>query len=309
MDRLASMRVFVRVVEANSFARAALQLDLSRAMATTHVARLERYLGVRLINRTTRRLSLTDDGQLYYARCIGILAEVDDAETNVRRSRGVARGRLRVEMPIAFARHWVIPVLPGFLDANGELTLEIGLENRMTDLLAQGYDCGVRSGELSNSTLTARRIGALEWVTCASAGYLRRHGVPRHPKDLADHECVVWLSARTMQPSPWHFERDGERTSVEVRGALHLNAMEDIAVAAEAGLGIGRTLRKLADAGLRAGRLRRVLPNWSAPPQPMSIVYPHGRYAPAKVAIFADFLAETLRRSARAEAGGGSGGY
>jgi LysR family transcriptional regulator, regulator for bpeEF and oprC len=307
MDRLASMRVFVRVVEANSFARAALQLDVSRAMATTHVARLERYLGVRLINRTTRRLSLTDDGQVYYARCLGILAEVDDAETTVRRARGVVRGKLRVEMPIAFARHWVIPGLPGFLDAHRELTLEIGLENRMTDLLAQGYDCGVRSGALSNSTLTARRIGALEWVTCASPRYLRRRGVPRHPKDLVDHECVVWLSARTMQPSPWHFERDGERTNVEVRGALHLNAMEDIAVATEAGLGIGRTLRRLADAGLRAGRLRQVLPDWSGPPQPMSIVYPHGRYAPAKVAVFADFLAETLRRSARPKTGIGSG--
>jgi LysR family transcriptional regulator for bpeEF and oprC len=299
MDRLASMRVFVRVVEANSFARAAVQLDLSRAMVTTHVARLERYLGVRLINRTTRRLSLTEDGEVYYARCLGILAEVDDAETAVRRSRGVVRGRLRVEMPIAFARHWVIPSLPGFLGAHPELTLELGLENRMTDLLAQGYDCGVRSGELASSTLTARRIGTLEWVTCASPGYLRRRGTPRHPRDLANHECIVWLSARTLRPAPWHFARDGERADVEVRGALHLNAMEDIAVAAEAGLGIGRTLRRLAGAGLRSGRLRPVLQDWTAPPQPMSVVYPQGRYAPAKVAVFADFLAETLRRGAR----------
>jgi LysR family transcriptional regulator for bpeEF and oprC len=296
MDRLTSMRVFVRVVDAGSFARTAEQLEMSAGMVTTHVATLERHLGVRLLNRTTRRLNLTDDGRAYYERCVRILQDIEEAEDVAARSRGVARGRLRVEMPIAFARHWVIPSLPGFLASHPELTLEIGLDNRIADLVAQGYDCAVRSGTMSNPNFVARTIGSLPWVTCASPNYLRRHGTPTDPAHLADHTCIASLSSQTMQPIAWHFHRGEVNKTVRVTGKVGFNAMEDVAAAAAAGIGIARTLHKLAEPWLRDGRLRSVLTAWTSAPQPMSIIYPHGRQLPTKVRVFSDFLADLLRR-------------
>jgi LysR family transcriptional regulator for bpeEF and oprC len=293
------MRVFVRVVDAGSFARTAEQLAMSPGMVTTHVATLERRLGVRLLLRTTRRLSLTDEGRAYYERCVRILDDIDEAEDAAARAQGVARGRLRVEMPIAFARHWLIPSLPQFLATHPELTLEIGLDNRVVDLVAQGYDCAVRSGTMSNSSMVARTIGALPWVTCASPDYLRRHGTPKDPAQLVDHHCIASLSSQTMQPIVWSFHRGGIQRTVRVTGRLGLNAMEDAAVAAAAGIGIARTLRRLAEPWLRDGRLRSILTGWTSPPQPMSVIYPHGRQLPTKVRIFSDFLAAQLANSDR----------
>jgi LysR family transcriptional regulator, regulator for bpeEF and oprC len=295
MDRLTSMRVFVRVVDAGSFARTAEQLEMSAGMVTTHVASLERRLGVRLLLRTTRRLSLTDEGRAYYERCVRILDDVEEAEDAVAQSRGVARGRLRVEMPIAFARHWLIPSLPQFLATHPELILEIGLDNRVVNLVAQGYDCAVRSGTMPSSSMVARAIGALPWVTCASPGYLRRHGTPKDPAQLVEHHCIASLSSQTMQPMVWNFHKGAVQRTVRVTGRLGLNAMEDVAAAAAAGIGIARTLRKLAEPWLRDGRLRSVLTAWTSPPQPISIIYPHGRQLPTKVRVFADFLAAQLR--------------
>jgi LysR family transcriptional regulator for bpeEF and oprC len=299
MDHLTSMRVFVRVVEAGSFAKTADQLEMSRAMVTTHVAALERKLAVRLINRTTRRLSLTEDGRAYYERCVRILEDVEEAEGVLSRSRTVARGRLRVEMPIAFARYWVIPSLPRFLSRHPELTVEIGLNNRMMDLSAEGFDCAVRTGTPPDSSLVARRIGLLDWVTCAAPGYLRRHGTPKDPEHLLSHNCIVWLSAQTMRAVPWHYQNGEVDKTIEVKGNLALNAMEDAAAAAEAGIGIARTLRRLAQPGLREGRLTALLEGWSSPPQPISIVYPHSRYLSAKVRVFADFLVRALESGPR----------
>lgn len=295
MDQLTGMKVFVRVVEARSFARTADQLDMSRPMVTTHVAALERRLGVRLLHRTTRRLSLTEDGRAYYERCVRILAEIDEADGLVSRSRSVARGRLRVEMPIAFARHWLMPALPRFLARHPDLTVELGLSNRMLDLYGEGFDCAIRTGTPPDSSLVAHRIDTLDWVTCAAPSYLRRRGTPDGPDDLARHNCIVWLSAQTMRSVAWRFRKGNVEKSVEVKGNLGVNAMEDIAAAAEAGIGIARTLRRLAEGALRDGRLKVVLRGWSSPPQPISIVYPKSRYPSANVRVFTDFLVQTLR--------------
>ena len=247
MDHLTGMKVFARVVEAKSFARTADQLDMSRSMVTTHLAALERRLGVRLINRTTRRLSLTEEGHAYYERCVRILEDVDDAQNMLSLSRAIARGRLRVEMPIAFARHWVMPALQPFLARHPDLTLELGLNNRMLDLYAEGFDCAVRTGTPPDSSLVARRIGTLDWVTCASPSHLRRRGNPVGPEDLVRHNCIVWLSAQTMRAVPWHYRKDNVERTIDVRGTLAVNAMEDMAAAAEAGVGMARTLRRLAE--------------------------------------------------------------
>jgi LysR family transcriptional regulator for bpeEF and oprC len=297
MDHLTSIRVFVRVVEAGSFAKTADQLDMSRAMVTTHVAAIERKLGARLINRTTRRLSVTEDGRAYYERCVRILEDVDEAEAVLSRSSTVARGRLRVEMPIAFARHWLMPLLPRFLARHPELTVDFALSNRMMDLSAEGFDCAVRTGTPPDSNLIARRIGTLEWVTCAAPSYIRRHGAPMQPSDLQRHNCIVWLSAQSMRAVPWRYQRNEEEQVVDVKGNLALNAMEDAAAAAEAGIGIARTLQRLAERGLQEGRLVRVLDGWSSQPQPISIVYPHSRYLSAKVRVFADFLAHVFKEN------------
>ena len=293
MDQLLSMRVFVRVVEAGSFARTADQLDLSRAMVTTHVAALERRLGVRLLNRTTRRISLTEDGRGYYERCVKILEDIAEAEGAVARSLAVARGQLRVEMPIAFARHWVMPELHRLLSQNPELVLHIGLNNRAVDLLAEGFDCAVRTGSPSDSSLMGRRIGTLRSVTVAAPDYLRRRGTPRHPEDLGKHNCIVWLSPQSMQAVPWQFERQGDKKVVHVSGNLGVNAMEDAAVAALNGIGIARTLARVARPAMERGELRQVLGQWSIPEQPVWVIHPHGRHLPAKVRTFMDFLTQT----------------
>jgi len=294
MDQLLSMRVFVRVVDVGSFARTADQLDMSRAMVTTHVATLERRLGVRLLNRTTRRISLTDDGRGYYDRCVKILEEISEAEDAIAGSLTVARGQLRVEMPIAFARHWLVPALPRFLAKNPELVLRIGLNNRPVDLLAEGFDCAVRTGTPSDSSFIARRVGTLRAIAVASPAYLRSRGTPRHPDDLANHNCIVWLSPQSMQAMPWQFERKDQKRLVHVTGNLGVNAMEDAAAAALQGIGIARTLAKLVRPALRRRQLRQVLAGWSMPEQPVWLIYPHRRHLPAKLRAFADFLADTL---------------
>jgi LysR family transcriptional regulator for bpeEF and oprC len=294
MDRLQAMRVFVRVAELGSFARAAVLLELSRARVSEAVAALERSLGARLLHRTTRRLSLTDDGRAYHERAVRILADVDEAEALVVRSRGALSGRLRVDIPMALTRLFVVPALPRLLQSHPEFALEIRLENRPIDLLEEGVDCAISYGAPANVDLVARRVGSTHLVTCAAPAYLAKRALPRTPDELVRHECIGFLSLSTGRPSEWQFEAEGAKRSYRPVSRVAFNSMEACADAAEAGLGITQVLSSLAHRSMAAGRLVPLLLDWAAEGPGIYLVYPPSRQQSGRMRAFAEFAVEVF---------------
>lgn len=300
MDRLQAMRVFARVAELGSFARAALALALSRARVSEAVAGLERQLGARLLHRTTRRLALSDDGRAFYQRVARILADVDEAEALVTRGRSLPRGRLRVDMPVALARLFVVPALPRLLARHPGLELEVRLENRAIDLVAEGIDCAISYGQPADTALVARRIGTTHLVTCAAPGYLARHPAPRAPEGLAGHNAIAFLALGTSRPAPWEFERAGARRTHLPAGNLAFNSMEACVDAAQAGLGITQVLSSLAHRAVVGGSLVPVLLDWATAGPGLYVVYPPNRQQSARIRAFVEFAAGVF---AEADAG------
>jgi LysR family transcriptional regulator for bpeEF and oprC len=294
VDQLSALRVFVRVAELGGFARAADALDMSRAMVTTRVGQLEARLGVRLLHRTTRRVALTDDGRAYYERCVRILADLDEADEALARRRARPSGRLRVQMPVALAREFLIPALPRLLERNPGLELEVQLANRVVDLLEEGIDCAIRLGPPAEPSLVARRIAATRLATCASSEYLKRRGTPRTPADLARHECIAFLDLATGRPADWVFAQRAEPLVLAPRGRLSFNSMEAAVEAAAAGLGVAQVLSSLAEPAVTAGRLRALLVDWAAEGPALHLVYPQHRHLSARIRAFADFAAEVF---------------
>jgi LysR family transcriptional regulator for bpeEF and oprC len=292
MDRLQAMRVFARVAELGSFARAADALALSRARVSEAVAGLERSLGARLLHRTTRTLALSDDGRSFYERVARILADVDEAEALVTRARSQPRGRLRVDMPMALARLFVVPALPTLLARHPGLELEVRLENRAIDLVAEGIDCAISYGPPSNLELVARRIGSTHLVTCASPGYLARHPAPRVPEALAGHNAVAFLALATARPADWEFQRAGVRRTHRPQGNLAFNSMEACVDAAQAGMGVTQVLSSLAHGAIVAGSLVPVLLDWAVEGPALYVVYPPNRQQSARIRAFVEFAAE-----------------
>ena len=290
MDRLLGMRVFARVVERGSFARAAEDLDLSATQASAHVAELERRLGTKLLNRTTRKVSLTADGRAYYERCARILRDIDDAENEVSSRLGALRGTLRVDAPPLFARAVLIPALPGFLAAHPGLALDLRLRDQLSDLVGEGIDCAIRVAKLADSSLVARRLGATRLVTLAAPEYLARHPAPRTPEDLAHHNCIGFRLAHLGGPAPWLYRRAGEKILLEPKGNLVCDTGEAHLAAALAGVGIIQTLSVVTMGLVGAGRLVTLLEDWSSAGPPMSLVYAPGKPVPAKIRAFADFV-------------------
>lgn len=299
MDRLQAMRVFVRVAELGSFTRAALGLGLSRARVSEAVAELEHALGARLIHRTTRRVSLSDDGRAYYERARQVLADVEEAEALVVGSPRTARGRLRVAMPMALARLHVVPALPALLSRHPELALEIRLENRAVDLLEEGLDCALSYGKPAEEELVARRIAETHLLTCAAPAYIGQHGAPRTPDDLTAHNCVAFLALAGARPSPWLFERGGEAVTHRPSGNLAFNSMEACVEAAAAGLGVTQVLSSLAERAVRARKLRPILHDYAARGPNIYVVYPPHRHLSPRLGVLLDFLSEVFAPLAR----------
>jgi LysR family transcriptional regulator for bpeEF and oprC len=298
MDQFFSMRVFARVVELGSFARASEALDIGRAGATTAVARLEKRLGVRLLHRTTRRVSLTEDGRLYYQACVKILADLAEAEDTLSNARRSPRGRLRVSTPHAFIHRVFLPSLPKFLARYPELEVEVVMTDRAVNLVEEGIDCAVRAVDIpDDSTLVARRISSLRWLTCASPAYLKARGLPASVADLERHECIRAVSPSTGRTVDWRFERNGERATFTPRGRVGVNSLEAAGAAAAYGMGIAQVTEVLAAPHLRAGELRAVLGDWAAPAPALMVVYPSNRYLSTKVRAFGDFVAEIFPRN------------
>lgn len=294
MDRFKAMQVFTRVVEAGSFTRAAETLEMPRATVTTSVQQLEAHLGVRLLNRTTRRVAVTVDGGAYYERCLHLLEALADTEAMLTEGQRPA-GRLRVNLPGRPARLLIIPALRTFCDRYPELDLEIGVSDRPVDLIQEGMDCALRVGPLPDSGLVARRVGELREISCAAPSYLERFGTPSVPADLAGHQAVHYHAARTGRSLPWEYIEDGVLREITLPARITTDNTEAYMAAALAGLGlIQAPLHGLAD-HLRNGELVEVLPDYRPAPSLMSVVYPHNRHLSGKVKVFVDWLITLLR--------------
>lgn len=297
MDLLLSMRVFARIVESGSMTRASDSTRLSQSRVSSLLGALEQHLGCKLLHRTTRRLSLTDVGKSYYARCVAVLAEIDEMETSVTIDRDSPRGHLKANLPTSMAKEIVIPALPEFLAAYPDITVDLGITDRQIDLVSEGIDCVVRFGALDDSAMVARRIGSLTICTCASAAYLDAYGVPESIDDLSHHVGVCHVSADTGRPHAWHFVVDGDPRVVQIRSSIAVNDADSYIACGLSGLGLIRTSLHFVAQHIHAGRLREVLIEHSPAPQPISILYPSNRHVPAKLKLFTDWLADLCART------------
>jgi DNA-binding transcriptional LysR family regulator len=296
------MRIFARVAHLGSFTKAAEQLALPRPTVSNAVQYLEKHLKIRLLQRTTRRVALTAEGATYYERCMRLLADLDDAETLFEEAGASPRGMIRVDLPERFALNEVIPALPDFHARYPDLRIVMSTTDRFIDLIADGIDCAVRVGTLSDTSLVARRIGEMAQINCASPAYLARHGTPRSPDDLPEHVAVGYFSSRTGRELDWEYaDMDtGEMHAVKMRSIVSVNSSQAYLACCLAGLGMIQAPRDGLDAPLADGTLVEVLPEWNAAPLPVSVVFPHGRHLAPRVRIFVDWLAETLSRPAKA---------
>ena len=291
MDHLSAMAVFARVVEMESFSGAARDLGLSKSAVSKRVGRLEDRMGLRLLNRTTRRLSLTEAGAAFYEGCRRVVAEAEAAERAVTRLASAPRGRLKVNAPMSFGVRHLAPALPDFMARYPELTVDLALNDRLVDLVEEGFDVAVRIVRLEDSSLIARRLAPNRLVLCAAPFYLRAHGAPRAVEDLKGHECLLYsyLAAGDV----WRLCGPGGERRLAVTGRLHINNGNALLAAALGGLGVALLPCFICGEDLRAGRLIQVLPEWSGPADTaIAAVYPASRNLSPKVRVFVDFLAE-----------------
>ncbi|MBL8566581.1 MAG: LysR family transcriptional regulator [Hyphomicrobiaceae bacterium] len=289
MDTLRSMQVFRRVVEAGSFVTAARRMNLSPAMASKHVMHLEHHLGARLLNRTTRRLSLTEAGRAYYDRCAQALSDLEEAGDAIGAARTTPRGTLRVNSLLSFGMRHVAPMIAEYTARHPQVVVELSLNDRIVDLVEDGYDLAIRgtTGEARPTSLIAREIARLELVACATPEYLARHGTPAAPPDLANHNCLLFLPQRE-----WSFGRGVAQQRIAVSGNLVSDNLDALRSAALSGMGVAYLGTDIIGDDLREGRLQRVLPDIGTPQLSVSAVYPSRRYLSAKVRSFIDFLVE-----------------
>jgi LysR family transcriptional regulator for bpeEF and oprC len=302
MDRLQAMEVFVRVVETGSFTRTAASLHLPRATVSTLIQQLERHLGIKLLNRTTRRVSVTADGLAYYERCGRILGEVAEAETAVSESRLNPRGRLRVDVGATFGRRLVVPALPEFFARYPDIRLELGCSDRPVDMLEEAVDCVVRGGPLVDASAVARPLGQVGLICCAAPAYLARHGTPRHPHDLADHHIVNYFARRFGEFFVWNFSRGQERVEVRRESRIAVNDSEAYLEAGYAGLGLIQMAGFMIEDALADGRLVRVLDDWRIDSVPIYVIYPSNRQLSAKVQVFVEWLSRLIEAHTRSDA-------
>jgi LysR family transcriptional regulator for bpeEF and oprC len=295
VDQLLAMRVFTRVAERQSFAQAADELDISRAAASAHVAALEKHLGARLLNRTTRRVSLTAEGSEFLRRSRRILDEVHDAEESLRSTRSKPQGRLRVDVPVAFGRYLLLPALPEFTRRYPLIELDLRMNDRIVDIVADRVDVALRVGPIKQTALVARRISQIHVVTCASPTYLADHGEPRTPDELHQHRLLGLTTAAGANPE-WNFPPPYTSRRLKLHFAMLFNSAEAPVIAATAGLGIAHTGDLLIAEYVARGELKLVLEDYIMPGPPISLVYPSAGHQAAKVRVFSDFAADLMRK-------------
>ncbi len=294
MDRIDQFRAFMRVAATGSFTQAADQLSVPRASVSTALQQLEARLGTRLLHRTTRRVSLTHDGELLLERARLLVADAEDIDQQFRPTRGAVTGRLKVDVPSRIARRLIAPALPAFFSMHPDVELELGSSDRAIDLVQEGVDCALRVGPLASSSLVARPLGQFALVNCASPAYLARCGTPTAPADLSDHLVVQYASPTSGRVAPWEWLRDGELVVQPMRGQVTANNAETYIACALAGLGLIQIPRYDVDELLAGGALVEVLPQARAEPMPVHLVYPHRSHLSRRVQAFTVWLEALL---------------
>ncbi|OJT23545.1 LysR family transcriptional regulator [Archangium sp. Cb G35] len=285
---LNELLVFAKVVQAGSFTVAARGLRMPKSTVSRKVSELEERVGAQLLQRTTRKLRLTDVGQAYYEHCARIVAEAEQAELAVTRMQSAPHGLLRVTAPLTFS--FLGPIVAEFLKRYPEVQVELVCTDRSVDLVQEGFDLAVRAGRLADSSLIARKLGNVERVVVAAPGYLQERGVPKSPKDLERHDCLVFGAG--MEGNTWTLHAGNKSVQVSVRARLVVNEPDMLRAVAVAGAGIALLPTQPSDADLTQGRLRRLLPDWSSSGAPVHAVYPSTRHHSPKVMAFVDFLRE-----------------
>ncbi|GAB5342928.1 LysR family transcriptional regulator [Pseudomonas fluorescens] len=295
MDRIQAMQVFVRVAEAGSFIHAAQTLSLPASTVTSSIKGLEKYLQVRLLNRTTRRVSLTPEGARYLAQCREILELIEQTEASLTESANRPQGRLRVDMPAGIAHFIVMPKLKDFYTRYPDIYLMIGVNDRQVDLIRENVDCVIRTGQLNDSTLVARPLGQFRWVTCASAAYLQDNGIPQTPDDLSHHRAIHYFSGNARRTGEMCFGTGTEQMSVPVSGAAAVNETGLYIKMCLEGFGLVQLAERVVSEHLREGRLIEVLADWQPACVPVTLLYPHQRFLSPAVRAFADWVTELIR--------------
>jgi LysR family transcriptional regulator for bpeEF and oprC len=294
MNKLQAMEVFVQVVDAGGFTRAAENMQLPKATVSTLVQSLETALAVQLLHRTTRQVSVTSDGAAYYERCLRILSDVRDAEESLSTNRASPSGRLRVDVSTGMANDLLIPALPDFFKRYPDIRLDLGCSDRAVDLIEEGVDCAIRGGNLPDSALIARRIGVLHFVIAGTPDYFAKHGRPTHPNELANHRCVNYFSSKTGKTMDWDFVRGDETIVVPVPSCLAVNDSTVYTTAGLQGVGLIQMASYKIESLVKTGRLELVLEDWTSEPMPINIVYPENRHLSAKVRVFVEWVADLL---------------
>ncbi|ERI53806.1 transcriptional regulator [Pseudomonas sp. EGD-AK9] len=300
MDRFDAMQAFVRVVEAGSFTKAATTLHMSKTSVTQLVQQLEARLRVRLLNRTTRRVAVTADGAAYYERAVRLLADMDDAETSLSSAAALPRGRLRVDVPSPLARMILVPALPDFYARYPDIQLDMGVSDRVVDLIGDKVDCVVRGGEIADQSLIARHVGDLQLGVYAAPSYLQRAGTPSHPRELEDshHRIVGFLWARAGKPLPYAMQCGDESLKVQGRYVLAVDDGNAYLAAGLAGLGILWLPDYMAKAHRQRGELVPLLEHWRLEPMPLYLAFPPNRHVSAKLRVFIDWVVELMAQHA-----------
>ncbi|HEX5343329.1 MAG TPA: LysR family transcriptional regulator [Duganella sp.] len=298
MDDLPALSAFARIVSAGSMSAAARELDLPLSVISKRMAQLEKNLGVRLLQRTTRRQALTEEGALFHARVLRILDEIEQAETLLSHSRREVSGLLRVTAPGEFGRQHIVPIVADFQRQHPQLAVQLDLSDAVVNLLESGHDLAIRFGRLEDSTLVARRLAPNYRVACAAPAYLAQYGTPSHPEELTQHRCILIGEQRRAE---WRFHGE-EQVAVRVNGALITN--DGQAAHALALQGAGIVVKSIWDVGddILAGRLQRVLPAHSMPTAPLQAIFPHSQNLAPRVRAFIDYLQARLQQAWRWDA-------
>jgi DNA-binding transcriptional LysR family regulator len=290
MFDLRALTIFIRVAERRSFVRAAQDLGITQSGVSNAVSRLEGELGVRLLSRTTRRVNLTEDGAAFFDRCRHILAELEEAELVLRQARLTPAGRLRVDLPVAFGRIKIVPLLGAFRAQYPELELALSFTDRYVDLVEEGVDVAVRFGPLRDSSLIARRLTETRLRTVGAPAYFVRHGRPYRPEDLATHNCIALMIRDARLAREWRFRRGGDDVQVAPRGDMSFSDGAALCAGVTAGYGIAQMHDYYSDEAIDRGALEPVLERFRPSADPISLVYPSTRHLAARVRVFIDFM-------------------
>ncbi|OLQ72200.1 LysR family transcriptional regulator [Photobacterium proteolyticum] len=292
MDQLGAMRAFIRVVQTGSFSAAAREKNTTQATISKKVAALETMLGVKLLTRSSRELSLTQVGAEYYEKCVSIIGELDEAEASARSQVASPKGIIRITAPVVFGRLVIAPILSEFLSLYPEIKVDLALSDKHVDLISEGVDVAIRARELEDSSLIARHLFDNPMLLVAAPEYLAQHGEPKEPTELRRHNCLVYSMLKTV--NIWHFSHQDKNISVAVNGNFQGDNGDVILKLVLDGTGLAQLPIWMVDEHLKSGELKQVLSDYVAKPLPFNAIYPQSRYVPLKVRCFVDFLKQQL---------------